>query len=83
MNAKTKNAFLMVICYCLCVAKLHHGEMSYFFVGIDVKCSLIEVCALPTVKSLCVEHSIYTRDRNVLSKWPLYGVKCLCSRGWE
>ena len=59
MNAKTKNPFLMVICYCLCVAKLHHGEMSYFFVGIDVKCSLIEVCALPTVKSLWVEHSMY------------------------
>ena len=25
----------------------------------------------------------YTRVRNVCPGWPFYGVKCLCSRGWE
>ena len=26
---------------------------------------------------------IYTQAQNVWSGWPVYEVKCLCSRGWE
>ena len=34
-------------------------------------------------ESVSLSHMKYTRAQNVWSGWPVYEVKCLCSRGQE
>ena len=56
----TSRQFLKIICciLTLCCKAAPRGNVK-FFDGIDVKCSLIEVCALPTVISLCVKLTVH------------------------